>query len=167
MANNVPQRVVTSLSPPPANNMSAESPPHKRQNMEPDRPVPKAKKARSNTERVEGTALEMHWSPGEMDIPPDEKWKLMGPEWLSNLKKARVGKRMHSSIKTKGRMLGYVMQGPVPTEKAGQTMWKLSHCRDPFDVLIRTIGTLSVRGNAELTEKVDSIAWLPYTDVEH
>ena len=108
-------------------------------NVGPDRPVPKAKKARSNTERVEGIALEKHWSPGEMDIPPDEKWKLMGPEWLNNLKKATIGTRMHSSIKTKGRMLGYVMQGTVPTEKAGQTMWKLSHCRQPFDVLIRTI----------------------------
>ena len=108
-------------------------------NVGPDRPVPNAKKARSNTERVEGIALEKHWIPGEMDIPPDEKWKLMGPEWLNNLKKAKIGTRMHSSIKTKGHMLGYVMQGTVPTEKAGQTMWKLSHCRQSFDVLIRTI----------------------------
>ena len=119
--------------------MSAEPPPHKCQNVGPDRPLPKAKKARSNTKRVEGTAIEKRWSPRETDIPPDEKWKLMGPEWWNNLQKAKIGTRMHSTIKTKGHMLGYVMQGTVPTEKAGQTMWKLSHCRQSFDVLIRTI----------------------------
>ena len=123
-------------------------------NVGPDRPVPKAKKTRLNTERVEGIALERHWNPAEMNIPPDGKWKLMGPEWLNNLKKAKFGTRMHSTIKTKGHMLAYVMQGTVPTEKAGQTMWKLSHCRQPFDVLIRTIWTLSGR------LPVNNTAWM-------
>ena len=145
--NTVPQRVLTSVLPPPANNMSAEPPPHKCQNVGPDRPLPKAKKARSNTKRVEGTAIEKRWSPRETDIPPDEKWMRMGTEWFSNLQNTTTGKRMKSSIRsrcmqeTKSRLLAYVMLGTLTTEKAGQTMWVLKHCGDKHYVLFRTSST--------------------------
>jgi len=90
--------------------MSADSPPRKHQNVGPDQTwqktqLPKAKKARSQTERVEGVALTKHWRPGETVIPSDEKWKLMGPEWLDKFKKTKINDRLHSSAQTKKKIL--------------------------------------------------------------
>jgi hypothetical protein len=96
--------------------------------------LPKAKKARSQTERVEGVALTKHWRPGETVIPSDEQWKLMGPEWLEKLKKAKHQDDLFSGIQTKGHTLKYQMH-LSPTE--GQTMWVLRHCSDSFDALMR------------------------------
>ena len=98
---------------------------------------PRAKKARSQTGRVEGVALTKHWRPGETVIPSDEKWKLMGPEWLDKLQKAKPKDYLHSSVRTKGQILKYEMQRLVPTETEGQTMWVLRHCSDSFDALMR------------------------------
>ena len=98
---------------------------------------PRAKKARSQTERVEGVALTKHWRPGETVIPSDEQWKLMGPEWLDKLQKAKPKDYLHSSVRTKGQILKYEMQRLVPTETEGQTMWVLRHCSDSFDALMR------------------------------
>jgi hypothetical protein len=122
--------------------MSADSPPRKHQNVGPDQTwqktqLPKAKKARSQTERVEGVALTKHWRQGETVIPSDEQWKLMGPEWLDKLQKAKPKDYLYSSVRTKGQILKYEMQRLVPTETEGQTMWVLRHCNDSFDALMR------------------------------
>jgi len=132
--NAVPQRVVTNLPPPPDNNMSAGSTPCQHQNVGSDQKPqvprwsgPKAKKGRRiQTERVEGVALTNYWPPGETVIPSDEKWKLMGPEWLDKFKKAKINDRLHSSVQTKKKIL-----------MSAESTWVLRHCKHPFDALMR------------------------------
>ena len=66
----------------------------------------KAKKGRRiQTERVEGVARTNYWPRGETAIPSDEKWKLMGPEWLDKFKKTKINDRLHSSAQTKKKIL--------------------------------------------------------------
>ena len=96
--------------------------------------MPEAKKARSQTERVEAVALQEFYKPGETVIPSDGNWKLMGLEWLKNLEKAKHGTKLFSGVRTKGHKLKYAMH-LAPTE--GQTMWVLRHKKRGFDVLMR------------------------------
>ena len=138
MDNAVPQRVDINLQHPLDDNSLPFMQQNKRRNqMWQETQLPKAKKARSQTERVEGVALTKHWRPGETVIPSDEQWKLMGPEWLDKLQKAKPKDYLHSSVRTKGQILKYEMQRLVPTETEGQTMSVLRHCSDSFDALMR------------------------------
>ena len=134
MDNAASHSVVTNLPHPPDDN----SLPLMQQNkIRQETQVPKAKKARSQTERVEGVALTEFYNPGETVIPSDGKWKVMGPEWLEKLQKAKPKDYLYSSVRTKGQILKYEMQRLVPTETEGQTMWVLRHCSDSFDALMR------------------------------
>ena len=131
MDNAVSQRGVTNLPHPPDDN----SLPLMQQNkIRQETQLPKAKKARSQTERVEGVALTEFYNPGETIIPSDDNWKLMGLEWLKNLEKAKHGAKLFSGVRTKGHKLKYAMH-LAPTE--GQTMWVLRHKKRGFDVLMR------------------------------
>ena len=81
MANAVSQRVATNLQhPPDDNSMPTMQQNKKRVQTYQETQLPKAKKARSQTERIEGIALTEYYEPGETVIPPDGKWKLMGEE---------------------------------------------------------------------------------------
>ncbi len=122
---------VTNLPHPPDDN----SLPLKQQNkIRQETQVSEAKKARSQTERIEAVPLEEFYKPGETGIPSDENWKLMGLEWLKNLEKAKHRDALFSGVRTKGHTLKYTMH-LAPTE--GQTMWVLRHCSDSFDALMR------------------------------
>ena len=122
---------VTNLPHPPDDN----SLPLKQQNkIRQETQVSEAKKARSQTERIEAVALEEFYKPGETVIPSDGNWKRMGLEWLKNLEKAKHGAELFSGVRTKGRKLKYAMH-LAPTE--GQTMWVLRHKKRGFDVLMR------------------------------
>jgi len=135
MANAVSQRVATNLQhPPDDNSMPTMQQNKKRVQTYQETQLPKAKKARSQTERIEGIALTEYYEPGETVIPPDDKWKLMGEEWLKNLEEAKPGAALYTSVRTKGSKLKYKMH-LAPTE--GQTMWVLRHPRLNLDALMR------------------------------
>ena len=131
MEHAAPHGVVTNSPHPPEDN----SLPLKQQNkIRQETQVSEAKKARSQTERIEAVPLEEFYKPGETGIPSDENWKLMGLEWLKNLEKAKHGAELFSGVRDKGRKLKYAMH-LAPTE--GQTMWVLRHKKRGFDVLMR------------------------------
>ena len=131
MDNAASHSVVTNLPHPPDDN----SLPLMQQNkIRQETQLPKAKKARSQTERVEGVALTEFYNPGETVIPSDGKWKLMGLEWPKKLEKAKHRDALFSGVRTKGQTLKYIMH-LAPTE--GQTMWVLRHVKLRFDVLMR------------------------------
>ena len=135
MDNAVPQRVDINLQHPLDDNSLPFMQQNKRRNqMWQETQLPKAKKARSQTERIEGIALTEYYKPGETVIPPDGKWKVMGEEWLKKLEKAKPKAALYSGVRTKGRKLKYEMH-LAPTE--GQTMWVLRHPKLHFDVLMR------------------------------
>ena len=135
MANAVSQRVVTNLQHPPDDNSIPTMQQNKRRvQTYQETQLPKAKKARSQTERIEGIALTEYYEPGETVIPPDGKWKVMGEEWLKKLEKAKRRAALYSGVRTKGRKLKYEMH-LAPTE--GQTMWVLRHHKLNLDVLMR------------------------------
>jgi hypothetical protein len=135
MDNAVPQRVDINLQHPLDDNSLPFMQQNERRNqMWQETQLPKAKKARSQTERVEGVALTEFYNPGETVIPSDGKWKVMGPEWLEKLEKAKHQDDLFSGIQTSGHTLKYQMH-LSPTE--GQTMWVLRHHIRCFDVLMR------------------------------